>query len=364
MLGPGTVLAGTLHIYVAFDWGDEVDLESARRLLRAEFQVLRRRRRTPSSIAYRPPPLRLSLEPVSLVLPEVGPAEAAAKVTVFDFGAVSIALQVPFSLSSAAMSRLAGFLADPVTVVQAARLALEPLYQKLLPAVKDPLWSDLSEEYFIFQLPPSDVTPPPLLLEQRAGWLAGLVLLEAGPLSAQEIADALRLYLGYSPDDLFVPNWAAAVLLDRDCDETLQTIEFANLQLLEFRHIDNRLDDSLAVAQDLIHPPRRSWRRYWRTHTQPLRLVGELKVEANDLFERTGNVLKLVGDQYLARVYGLLGARFHLAEWEQSIQRKLEVIEGIYKVLSDQAAVVRTEVLELVVIALILIEVLLAVFRH
>ena len=32
-----------------------------------------------------------------------------------------------------------------------------------------------------------------------------------------------------------------AVLVDRECDETLQTIEFANLQLLEFRHIDNRL---------------------------------------------------------------------------------------------------------------------------
>src|SRR5436853_4433262 len=38
---------------------------------------------------------------------------------------------------------------------------------------------------------------------------------------------------------------------------------------------------------------------------------------------RSGNVLKLVGDQYLARVYRMLAGRFHLENWEQSIQRKL-----------------------------------------
>ncbi len=59
-----------------------------------------------------------------------------------------------------------------------------------------------------------------------------------------------------------------------------------------------------------------------------------LKVEATDLFERTGNVLKLVGDQYLARVYDLLvSVRFHLKEWEESIRRKLEVAEGVYQVV-------------------------------
>src|SRR5262245_47800296 len=56
--GPETVLAGTLHLYVAFDWGDELDLERARQLVPAEVHELPRRRRTPPSIAYRPPPLR------------------------------------------------------------------------------------------------------------------------------------------------------------------------------------------------------------------------------------------------------------------------------------------------------------------
>jgi hypothetical protein len=364
-LTASATLAGILHVHVALDWGDEVDLDHARRLVRGEFTVLRRRRRTPSSIAYRPPPLRLSLEPMALLVPELGAVQAMTKITVFDFGAVSLTWQVAFDLAPASLSRLAGQLAEPTALVHAARMTLEPLYQKMRPAIKDPLPSDMSEEYFVFQLPPVPGMPAPAqLLAEKAPWLAGLVLLEAGPLSAEAVTDALRLHLSYSPDDLFVPNWAAAVLMDSDCDETLQIIEFANLQLLEFRHIDNRLDDNLNAAYQWTHPLARSWLPLWRTPNRPMRMLGELKVEANGLFERTGNVLKLVGDQYLARGYRMLAERFHLERWEQSIQRKLEVIESIYQVLSDQAATYRTELLEIVVIILITVEILLAVFRH
>src|SRR5439155_10770563 len=160
--------------------------------------------------------------------------------------------------------------------------------------------------------------------------LAHLVHLESGSLSPEEVAEALRLYLRYGPDDLLVADWAAAVLIDRDCAETLEAIEYANMQLLEFRHIDNRLDESLAAAYRLIHPLTRSWMPFWRSHARPLRAMGELKVEANDLFERTGNVLKLIGDPYMARVYRMLAARFHLEVWEKSIQRNLVVAEGVY----------------------------------
>jgi hypothetical protein len=357
---------GVLHLFVAFDWGEEINLDLARRLVPAETHDLPRRRRTPSSIAYRPPPLRFYLPPASLDLTELGPVQPSTEATVFDFAAVSLAFHVPFQLPPERLRTLAGGLADSAPVVKAARSALEPLHQKLLPAIQSPLWKDdLTEEYFVFQLLPETCPiPAATVLQSQAEMVASLVRLESGPLSKEEVAEALRLHLSYSPDDLFVADWAAAFLLDADCGETLQTIEFANLQLLEFRHIDNRLDDSLADAYRLVHPLRRSWFPFWRNYAQPLRRLGELKVEANGLFERTGNVLKLVGDQYLARVYRLVGGRFHLEEWENSIQRKLEVAEGIYQAVSDQANTVRMEFLEVIVIVLILIEVFLALWHH
>ena len=65
-------LHGTLHIYVAFDWGEEVNLGAARQLVPSELLSLPRKARTPSSIAYRPQPLRFSLEPIVLKVQELG----------------------------------------------------------------------------------------------------------------------------------------------------------------------------------------------------------------------------------------------------------------------------------------------------
>src|SRR5205814_10082649 len=104
-----------------------------------------------------------------------------------------------------------------------------------------------------------------------AAWLAGLVHLESAPLSKSETAEALRLQLSYSPDDVFIADWGAAVLVDQDCEETLQAIEFANLQLLEFRHIDDRLDKRLAAASETMEPWTRSVLPFWRIQGRPLR---------------------------------------------------------------------------------------------
>ena len=45
----------------------------------------------------------------------------------------------------------AGWLADPAAVVQAARTAVKPLQQEMLPAIQNPLWQeDLSEETMVY----------------------------------------------------------------------------------------------------------------------------------------------------------------------------------------------------------------------
>jgi hypothetical protein len=359
-------LTGMLHAYVAFDWGDEIDLDHAKRLVRSEEHPFLRRPRTPSSFAYRPAPLYFVLDEMQLNLPEIGHVKATAEATVFDFGGVSVDVNIPFDLKQDRFPSLAGRLADQDQLVQAATDLLTPLHRELLPSIRYPLWSSFNEDYFVFHFPPGPPLLPPadMLRQEGAGWLAGLVRMESGPLSDEEVAEAIRLHLSYSPEDLFIADWAAAVLIDRDCDETLQTIEFVNLLLLEYRHLDERLDTRLTAAYKLIHPLARSWLPLWHTHHRPLRSLGELKMEANSMIERPVNVLKLLGDQYIARVHSLLSRRFHLEEWEQSIRRSLEIVEGVYAVVSDQAASWRTELLEIIVILLILFEIVMALFRH
>src|SRR5262245_43347632 len=132
---PGEPLAGVLHFFVAFDWGDEVRLDEVSRLVPAQVQKLPRRPRTPPSIEYRPPPLRLAVEPVPLHLPPLGEVRATADMTLFDFGAASVSVEIPFRLSAAQLLQLAASLAAPQDLVQAVRLAVESLHRKLLPAI-------------------------------------------------------------------------------------------------------------------------------------------------------------------------------------------------------------------------------------
>jgi hypothetical protein len=84
-----------------------------------------------------------------------------------------------------------------------------------------------------------------------------------------------------------------------------------------------------------------------------LRSVAELQVDNAILFEGVNNTLKLLGDQYLARVYRLINRRFHLDEWDASILRKLQTLESIYEKISDQASNRRMEILEWVIVVLI-----------
>src|SRR5206468_5091032 len=88
----GDRLAGRLNVYVAFDWGEEIDLERARQQGAGVVLDMMRRPRTPASIAYRPSPLRFPLRPVSVEMPGLtGSHFHSAEATVFDFGVVSLA---------------------------------------------------------------------------------------------------------------------------------------------------------------------------------------------------------------------------------------------------------------------------------
>jgi hypothetical protein len=361
-----SLLDVTIHVLVAFDFGYELDLPKARALLDASMGDPVLRRRQTESIRYRPAPLRVSLESPTLrlggewaqLLPRRG------HLSFFDFGAASIAVAFPVRATAADLLRIASTLAEPGGLVLEARRTVTSWLGRLGPAITEYELSELHEEYVVFQFPEEQAD----WLRARPDWIARLVRLDPERIGSDEIREATRLSLSYAPNDLVVLDWPAGLVADRECSDTLQVIEFANVQLLEFRHIDDRLDDRLEAAYRLIRPAqtRRRWIQWgwWRTHDDAVRSVRELEIEATSLFARADNALKLIGDQYLSRVFGLASARFHLDEWQQSIRRKLETVGNVYDLLVEQAGGRRMEVLELIVILLIALEIVLAFVRH
>lgn len=363
------IVSGVLHAYVAFDWGEEVDLVQAAKLLEAEpgsasSPGLPRRRRTPLSIEYRPAPLVFQLPNTLCKFAVLGEVEAQVEMILFDFATLSLSLRLPFSLTGSKLSELAQELSRPGDFPNFGRSLLEPIFKRITSAIKQPKWSELTEEYFVFQFNNVEFLPEiPDLLKTHSAWLASLLRLDASPLANDEIEESIKQRLQYSPTDLLVVDWAAAVLIDSDCEETLQTIQFANLQLLRYRYLDDLLDTELSNSAKWSHWPTPFSQLLGEGANKRVRELGALNIEATNLFERTGNVFKLLGDMYLSRTYRLLATRFHLPAWEGSIRRNLEVIEDVYRVVADQAAAMRAQILEIIIILLIAVELFLALWR-
>jgi hypothetical protein len=138
--------------------------------------------------------------------------------------------------------------------------------------------------------------------------------------------------------------------IPRSCSELL------NVALLEARYTDAELDKRISEYGRLV-APRREWpiplRMPYRKAVQEL---AELRVDSSLLFERIENSLKLVGDLYLARVHQVAATRLHLPDWESTIAKKVEIVGEFYDVMTDRERAVQSQILELAIIILIIIE--------
>lgn len=354
-------LRGTLHAHVAFEVGAEIDLERAERLAREETlrPGLGQQLRVPRAFGFVPSPLEIGFaaEPFR-PLPGFE-SEPRVQVTLFDFGAVSVELRIPFDHAMDQLVALSIAVSDAPALVAHARRALDRVLDAMSPAVSQPRVEDDVEQMALFEVPRSPVavsewlTAPAL----RAS-LAALLRCEREPLASEQIEGALRRRAQYRPDELVVVDWDAAVLFGGASEDERAVLEFANVELLELRLLDRRLDRDLEEAYDRLHGP-----GLFLRPTHALDRVSQLEVDGVMSYERVANALVLFGDQYLATVHGLARDGYGLGSLASGILRKLERLRAIYQMLAERAAERRALFVEWMIVALIVVEIVLGLAR-
>ncbi|MGE0352904.1 MAG: hypothetical protein AB7I33_14165 [Gemmatimonadales bacterium] len=356
---------GTCYALFAFEAGQFIDLTQAERLIpgAAERQRLRQPRRAPPDFQYRPAPLRIQ-QPTAPVTIGDRATNGTAEVVLFDFGAVLVSFAIPFSGELETLRRLSKDLAGHPGLQEAARQQARMILTAAAGAFVRPRLAEMVEDYAIFHVE-TPQSPEALqdLVRHHSQLIAQILRAESQALAEQEVSDALHFRLSYGPADVTFVDWNAALVVDPDFEGTRAVLEFANVQLLEMRHLDLELDEDLERAYQSLAPRRRFRLPLFQNESASLAHIGTLQADAATLFERVTNALKLVGDMYLSRLYLMVSQRFHLAEWDSSISRKLQTIEGIYQKIADRADSRRLEVLEWIVILLIALEVVLSLVR-
>ena len=350
---------GVCYVTFAFELGLSIKLDQATESVKeqeVERTKLRRNRRAPKYFDYDPPPLRIFQHGQQINLGKFF-TKAQTELTIFDFGACSVTYQIEIEGPIAHLIELGEVLYDNTFLQAYAQLRVEQMLEQLRHTVVRPVTTDSIEDYIVYHFEQFDGNAPiETLLQEGAQDFASLLRVERDNLGLEEIREALNTRTSYGTEDCVVVDWNGALFFGDNVEDVRAVLEFCNVEFMEMRFLDEQLDDQLEQAYAVLTTKKKG--------DSNLSKVARLQVDSALLYEAVENALKLLGDQYLARVYSLASKKFHLSEWNSSIRRKLDTLDSIYQKLSDQSAQRRSEVLEWIIVVLILLEVAITVWDH
>ena len=175
-------------------------------------------------------------------------------------------------------------------------------------------------------------------------------------LSQSEQNEALQAALSYYPCDLLVAGWVAAFVYDtpEGAAPAIQLLEYANTQLLEFRHYDEVLTRVLGNVYRMLGHRGRFLRR-WKMAGEAERL-NAMRLDVRELAERTDNSIKFLSDMFYARAYRVAANRVGVPDYRNLVDQKLKIAGELYEVMVNEFHQARAFVLEAMVVAILVIE--------
>ncbi len=351
-------IAGSFGLLFLYDICEEIRLDELRGLLKAP--AARRepsfRHPVPEYVRFERPPVVDILEPVKLDSGEV----LSCRMNYYEYGVVTVKLELPFEFGWDQLVELSGtWIAAPAIEGRAAEIVRSRL-QNLGSALVKPYDYRLTEDYYVIQLKPvaedGRILGAGELIASHRNEIAQIVRGELLPLSNEERTEVLQSYLSYYPNDLLVVGWTAALIYDTPdgASPTIQLLEYANTQLLEFRHYDHVLTRVLAdVYASLSRRP--NFLRRWRLAGEAERL-NTIRLDVRELTERVDNSIKFLSDMFAARVYRLASGRIGVPDYRKLVEEKLKTGGELYGFMMDEFHQARAFVLELMIVIILIID--------
>jgi hypothetical protein len=237
---PPFIQSGSCYVSFAYDAARSIDLgEAERRIQQAtERPTIAHKRRTPNYFEYQPPPIRTSSNTGVFALGKFS-TRPSVDLMIYDFGAVSVVYTVPIDGPFQDLLALSEELYDNETLLADSRLRVDRLLEVIGGAANRAHPSAVVEDYVVFHVERfAEAVDLKEFCAEHSHQLAQLLRAERQHLSDQEVEDALAMRLCYSAHDVTLVDWNAALLIDRDGDDVRALLDFANVELLEMRYVD------------------------------------------------------------------------------------------------------------------------------
>jgi hypothetical protein len=377
-------LQGSVLVLIQFDVSEEIRLDLLRTIFGARRQEASFKHPAPGYVRYQRPPVMERVEPLVLESGE----RLDAQIKYYDYGVLSVVFELPFAGDWDTLVRLAGRWVWDTDFTSFAKTIVEQKLDRAYPALVKPyeakfgksrefknnnkdkydddqspgasqVYADwLTEDYFIFHVRECAGDPSGSdLLAAQGGRIAQIVRGETQPLSDGERQEILQSRISYYPNDLAVIGWNGAFLYDSavGAEPAIQLLEYANSQLLEFRHYDELLTRELQSVYDFMdHGSTGIWAR-WRTARRATRLHTML-LDVDELTERADNAIKFLSDMFSARFYKVAASKIGVTDYKDLVNQKVHTAEELYRFMVDQFHQSRAFVLEFLVVIILIIE--------
>ncbi len=367
-------LHGSVLVLIQFDVCEEIRLDELRRIFGARTAEASFKK-APAYVQYQRPPVEETLDPVVLENGE----RLSGEIKYYDYGVISLEFELPFSGDWDTLIQLScRWTSDTNFESVATRIARQKL-ERAAPALIKPYAAEgqkrnghkgnghrseaqsnpwLQEDYFIFHLREIDGSPSAAdLLATRGNQITQVVRGETAQLAEGERQEVLQSRISYYPNDLAVIGWNAAFIYDTaaGAETAIQLLQYANSQLLEFRHYDEFLTRELENVYDFLDAGGTGLWSRWRTARAASKLHTVL-LDVNELTERADNAIKFLSDMFSARLYKLAASKVGVPDYKDLVKEKLQTAEDLYRFMVEQFNQSRAFVLELMVVVILIIE--------
>lgn len=307
----------------------------------------------PQYVRFEHPPVIRRLRPVTLDSGE----QLSAQIKFYDYGVVSVLMEKGFSGDWDELVKLAAAWAtSPDFETRAgviARDAVASAGSSMIKTYRE--W--LVEDYFVVQVSEvSGASDASSLVHSKADEITQIVRGETVRLSDDERKEVLQSSISYYPNDLVVVGWHTAFLYDTPTGSrtAIELLEYANSQLLEFRHYDELLTRELDAVYRALDR-KTGLLGGFRLARDSTRLQ-TVVLDVTELAERADNAIKFVGDMFAARLHRLAAAKVGVIDYEELVHEKLRIADELYRFMVEQFQHSRTFVLEVMVVIILIIE--------
>src|ERR1700730_6261443 len=347
-------LRGSVLVLIQFDVCEEIRLDELRQIFGARtVEHPGFKHPAPGYVRYQRPPV---VEPIGPLVLDSG-ERLEGQIKYYDYGVLSVVFELPFSGDWDTLVRMGSRWVWDVDFEKHASRIVHQKLERAAPALIKPYLEWLSEDYFIFHVREMAGSPSASeLCSSQGGRIAQIVRGETAQLSEGERNEILQSRISYYPNDLAVIGWNAAFLYDSEAgaETAIQLLEYANSQLLEFRHYDELLTRVLESVYAALDKGTGMLAR-WRLARAATKLHTVL-LDVNELTERADNAIKFLSDMFSARLYKLAAAKVGVPDYKDLVTQKLQTAEDLYRFMVDQFNQSRAFVLELMVVIILIIE--------